>query len=151
MLPSRHDGQVALDRRLSARQEALHQIDLPCKRLQGEQTSPPSDGAYISGMYVEGARWDPETMMLAESLPKVSILSSLVLYESLVYISQAVSIRSPLRNHHLLNVMYSFCDKPLMTHGNSTIATSVEMTMCCCRCFIRLHQSSTLYHVSSPS
>ncbi|KAA6419936.1 MAG: dynein heavy chain axonemal [Trebouxia sp. A1-2] len=37
----------------------------------GEQTSPPSDGAYISGMYVEGARWDPETMMLAESLPKV--------------------------------------------------------------------------------
>lgn len=39
--------------------------------LQGELTSPPEDGAYISGMYVEGARWDPDIMMLAESLPKV--------------------------------------------------------------------------------
>ncbi|KAL3161683.1 hypothetical protein ABBQ38_008782 [Trebouxia sp. C0009 RCD-2024] len=38
---------------------------------QGELTSPPADGAYISGMYVEGARWDPDTMMLAESMPKV--------------------------------------------------------------------------------
>ncbi len=46
-------------------------------------------------MYVEGARWDPETMMLAESLPKVSILpfhvSSLVMYRRLVYISQKQS------------------------------------------------------------
>ena len=40
---------------------------------QGEQASPPADGAYISGMYVEGARWDSDTMMLAESLPKVRI------------------------------------------------------------------------------
>lgn len=41
--------------------------------LQGELTTPPADGAYISGMYVEGARWDPDAMMLAESLPKVHI------------------------------------------------------------------------------
>lgn len=41
--------------------------------MQGELTSAPADGAYITGMFVEGARWDPEAMMLAESLPKVSI------------------------------------------------------------------------------
>lgn len=41
--------------------------------LQGELTSPPADGAYISGMFIEGARWDPETMMLAESMPKVLV------------------------------------------------------------------------------
>ncbi|KAK9829119.1 hypothetical protein WJX72_004004 [[Myrmecia] bisecta] len=38
---------------------------------QGEYTSPPADGAYVSGMFVEGARWDFDTMMLAESTPKV--------------------------------------------------------------------------------
>ena len=47
--------------------------------LQGELTTPPADGAYISGMYVEGARWDPDTMMLAESLPKVYFCSQSLL------------------------------------------------------------------------
>jgi dynein heavy chain len=32
---------------------------------------PPEDGAYIDGMYVEGARWDPAAQQLADSLPKV--------------------------------------------------------------------------------
>ena len=41
--------------------------------MQGELTTAPADGAYITGMYVEGARWDFDTMMLAESLPKVCI------------------------------------------------------------------------------
>ena len=31
----------------------------------------PTDGAYVTGMYVEGARWDHDNMELAESLPKV--------------------------------------------------------------------------------
>ncbi|GLI63290.1 hypothetical protein VaNZ11_006196 [Volvox africanus] len=31
----------------------------------------PDDGAIISGMFVEGARWDPEIGLLQESLPKV--------------------------------------------------------------------------------
>ena len=38
---------------------------------QREYNEPPEDGAYIRGMFVEGARWDYDTMMLQESEPKV--------------------------------------------------------------------------------
>lgn len=37
----------------------------------GDPGPKPEDGAFISGMYVEGARWCSDTMMLAESQPKV--------------------------------------------------------------------------------
>ena len=33
-------------------------------------TAGPSDGCYIKGLYIEGARWDSERHMLAESRPK---------------------------------------------------------------------------------
>lgn len=40
-------------------------------QLQEETcTTGPSDGCYIKGLYIEGARWDSDNHMLAESRPK---------------------------------------------------------------------------------
>jgi hypothetical protein len=41
--------------------------------VQADHTSPPEDGAYVSGLFVEGARFDTETMKLEEQQPRVSI------------------------------------------------------------------------------
>lgn len=38
-----------------------------------DYTAPPADGAYVAGMFVEGARWDAAAGQLDESLPKVRV------------------------------------------------------------------------------
>lgn len=47
-------------------------FDYSCLPAGPPPEQPPAEGgAYISGMFVEGARWDHEAGMLAESEPKV--------------------------------------------------------------------------------
>lgn len=40
------------------------------KQTESEIKSRPKDGCYIRGLFLEGARWDPEAHELAESRPK---------------------------------------------------------------------------------
>lgn len=39
-----------------------------------QYSSPPADGVYVHGMYLEGCGWDAEHKQLAESRPKVGRL-----------------------------------------------------------------------------
>ena len=46
-------------------------FDQVMKESKEDLKSAPKDGCYIYGLYFEGARWDVDTQMLAESRPKV--------------------------------------------------------------------------------
>ncbi|XP_043945444.1 dynein axonemal heavy chain 3 [Protopterus annectens] len=43
---------------------------------EGDMEQKPADGAYVKGLFLEGARWDRQQMVIGESLPKI-------LYDSL--------------------------------------------------------------------
>nr|CAH8868656.1 unnamed protein product [Trichobilharzia regenti] len=48
----------------------LDRMVLQCdvtKKTKDEMTAPPREGAYIHGLYMEGARWDIQTNMMAEA------------------------------------------------------------------------------------
>ncbi len=86
----RHAGQFKSDRKLACR-EALHEIYLPCKWLEGEQTSLPADGAYISGMYAEGAPLGPGDNDASRIFAKNELVAfcAALLHERLIRSSQS--------------------------------------------------------------
>jgi len=51
--------------------EVVFDFLFPFENENERVTEYPADGVYIRGLYMEGARWDVETQMLAESEPKV--------------------------------------------------------------------------------
>jgi len=46
-------------------------MDLDYRVVANEDSPAPDDGVYVSGMYLEGCKWDAQTFQLAESDPKV--------------------------------------------------------------------------------
>ncbi len=72
-------------------------------QLQEETcTAGPSDGCHIKGLYIEGARWDSERHMLAESRPKELFTEMPIVWRSLY------SIENPLGS----NFTTAPCTKP---------------------------------------
>lgn len=56
--------------------EILNTLDL------GELEELSEDGVYVHGLYIEGGRWDPEQLLLVESLPRELIAEApLILFE----------------------------------------------------------------------
>lgn len=46
-------------------------IDFEITKLTSAETDTPADGVYVSGLFLEGARWSKTEMQLVESLPKI--------------------------------------------------------------------------------
>jgi dynein heavy chain, axonemal len=50
------------------------------KDSEGTWPDPPAKGCYINGLFMEGARWSNEDMVIADSIPKVLISTVPILW-----------------------------------------------------------------------
>ena len=85
---------------------------LPCDDID----SSPEDGAYIKGLFLEGARWDNKRMALAESLPKI-------LYDSMpvIWLKPALKVEISTEGKYVSPVYKTSARQgQLSTTGHST-------------------------------
>merc|ERR1712167_148226 len=59
----------------------IDQVDFATQMMpRTEYTNKPKNGVYTAGLFIEGARWDKEAKVLAESKPKVLFESAPVIW-----------------------------------------------------------------------
>lgn len=63
------------------------------------KNSPPEDGVFINGLYLEGARWNLQESIIDEQLPKILIYQMPVIYlkpTKLLLLTEGTRYKSPL-------------------------------------------------------
>ena len=139
--------------------------------MQGEYTLAPPDGAYVNGMFVEGARWDADAMTLAESLPKVRLPGPSALLSLHAAQRPCTGCSSQVLRSMLWKPAPCIADQTSTHRGNRAAcvfsrpcwdANEQQQCLVCpagcvaervlhsCRCCTRLPQSSTWFPASSP-